>query len=488
MAKKARKLKKPIKKSPARFSIKEKKPQSKLKSEVEPLKKTKIRVIGVGGGAGNIVSEIASRVTHSSFAAANTDSQALRTLNRNVLRFQFGQNLTQGLGTGMNQGLAEQAASQEKERIKKLFQDQDFCVIVSSLGGGTGSGAAPVFAKVAKNMGLLTLGIFTMPFKFEGEKKMEIAREALLKLKPDLNAIVVLPNERIFQVIDKDTPLKEALSRINKNLAEGLEGLIEIIYLPGLINIDFADLKTILEGRGRLAFLNTAQVPESSGGTEAAKKALASPLYSYTARGAKGILFNISGEKELSLSDVSQISKMISEMVNPEAKIIFGISQSKKYQDKIKVSLLATGCPGKGAFAPLAEENQTKKPKAGGRRRKPKPKKESLFGKIKFHLEKKSGRDEERKKEKNKEKPKVRRKQPKPRTLPKLKEKKPAGAETAKEMEKTEEKPSLPIPAEIKIRKNALQIKKETEEAERELLEKEKFWETPAFLRKQQGQ
>ena len=206
---------------------------------------------------------------------------------------------------------------------------------------------------------------------------MEIARESLRKLKPDLNAIVVLPNERIFQAIDKDAPLKDALSAINKNLAEALEGLIEIIYLPGLINIDFADLKTILEGRGRLAFLNTAQVSESSGGTEAVKKALASPLYPYTVRGAKGILFNISGEKELSLSDVSQISKVLSEMVNPEAKIIFGISQSKKYQDKIKVSLLATGCSAKI----FSEEGgrEAEKPKARKARRKPRRKKESLI-------------------------------------------------------------------------------------------------------------
>src|SRR3989344_8670673 len=157
----ARKLKKPIRKSPANPASKEKEFLPRLKAEKEPLKKTKIRIIGIGGGAGNIVSEIASRISRASFAAANTDAQALRTLNKNVLRFQFGQNLTHGLGTGMNQELAETSAQQEKERIKKLFQDQDLCVIIASLGGGTGSGAAPVFAKIAKSAGLLTLGIFT---------------------------------------------------------------------------------------------------------------------------------------------------------------------------------------------------------------------------------------------------------------------------------------------------------------------------------------
>ncbi|GAI51462.1 unnamed protein product, partial [marine sediment metagenome] len=234
------------------------------KAETETIKKTKIRVIGIGGGAGNIVSEIASKMKKASFVVANTDLQALRLASRKAQRFQFGKELTQGLGTGMSAELGEMAAQNEKEKIKKTLEGQDLCVIVACLGGGTASGATPIFAKISKNLGNLTLGIFTLPFKFEGEKKMEMARASLEKLKPKLNALSVIPNERIFQIIDKKTPIKIALSAINKSLAESLEGLIETIYQPGLINIDFADLKAILEGQGRLAYLNTVKVQKKS--------------------------------------------------------------------------------------------------------------------------------------------------------------------------------------------------------------------------------
>ena len=178
---------------------------------------------------------------------------------------------------------------------------------------------------------------------------MEIAINSLKEARGHFNAITIIPNERVFQTINKDTPLKEALSTINKFLSESLEGLIETIYEPGLINIDFADFKTILEGRGRLAYLNTIELQRKEGAIkDVAAEVLNSPLYPYTIRGAKGVLFNIAGEKNLSLADVNQISKAISELVNPEAKIIFGISQHKKYSNIIKTILLATGCGGGG--------------------------------------------------------------------------------------------------------------------------------------------
>jgi cell division protein FtsZ len=317
------------------------------KEEAETIKKTKIRVIGIGGGAGNIVSEIASRMKKASFVVANTDRQALRGTSRKAIRFHFGQNFTQGLGTGMNAELGETACQNEKEKIKKIFEDQDFSVIVACLGGGTGSGASPVFAKISKATGSITLGIFTLPFKFEGEKKMEIARASLEKLKPKLNALCIIPNERIFQIIDKTTPLKQALSAINKKLTESLEGLIETIYQPGLINIDFADFRTILQGQGRLAYLNTVEAQKrGSSVKETISKVLNCPLYPYSIRRAKGILFNIAGEKNLELAEVSQISNTISDLVSPEAKIIFGISQAtpSSSRDKIKITLLASGC------------------------------------------------------------------------------------------------------------------------------------------------
>jgi cell division protein FtsZ len=449
------------------------------------VKKTRVRVIGIGGGGGNIVSEIASRIGKVSFVAANTDLQALKSIRRNVLRFPFGENFTHGLGTGMNPELAGEAAINEKEKIKKLFQGQDFCIIISTLGGGTGSGASPVFAKMAKSSGAITLGVFTLPFKFEGEKKQEIAKESLLKLRSILNAIAILPNDRIFQTIDKSTPLKEALSVMNKNLAESLEGLIEAIYLPGLINIDFADLKTILQGQGRFAYLNTVEIQGENRAIEGIKKVLNCPLYPYTIRGAKRVLFNITGERELSLSDVSQISKTIFEMVNPESKIIFGISQDKKYQDKIKVAILATGCGAK-----LFSENVKKTRKI--RKKVVQEKALSQVRKIKKREEKKPesktepsdnrARGEKRTKfsaatKKVKVKVRVKREQPPP---PAIEEKSEEGIEVqpAAIFEKG---------TEVKIRKNALQIKREAEEAEKEFLAKEEFWEIPTFLRKQQN-
>jgi len=457
------------------------------KAETETIKKTKIRVIGIGGGAGNIVSEIASKVKKASFVVANTDLQALRSTSRKAQRFQFGKELTQGLGTGMSTELGEMAAQNEKEKIKKILEGQDLLIIVACLGGGTASGAAPIFAKISKNLGNLTLGIFTLPFKFEGEKKMEMARASLEKLKPKLNALSVIPNERIFQIIDKKTPIKIALSAINKSLAESLEGLIETIYQPGLINIDFADLKAILEGQGRLAYLNTVKVQKKGDSVqEVIEKVLNNPLYPYSIRGAKGVLLNIAGERDLELSEVNQISKTISELVNKDAKIIFGISQNKKYSGIIKTTLLATGCatkifpkkpkkrrPKKKKIiekAPLPEKLPTKislvegKPKAKTVKKAKKAK--SASRRIKIKIQKES-------KEKGVSQPEVEEKKADEKVRPQPEAPSLGGSES-----------HLPATKEIH-RKNALQIKKEAEEAEQDLLEKEKLWETPAFLRRQ---
>lgn len=435
MAKKHKKLSK-------NRPVKAVKPEKADKSE--QIKKTKIRVIGIGGGGGNIVSEISSKISKASFVIANTDSKSIKSGSRKAAKFQFGQDLTRGLGTGMNAELGREAALNEKERIKKLLEDNDLCILVASLGGGTGSGAVSTFARISKNLGNITLGIFTLPFKFEGDKKMEIAINALKEVRNHLNAIVVIPNEKVFQIINKDTPLKEALSVINKFLSESLGGLIETIYDPGLINIDFADFRTIMEGKGRLAYLNSVEIQRKEGAIkDIAAKVLNSPLYPYTIRGAKGVLFNIVGEKNLSLSDVSQISKSISELANAEAKIIFGIAQSGKSSNSIKTILLATGCGMK--------IGSSKKRKA--RRSKPIKK-----------IEKKEAKPETNPKKETKKKIRI---------VKKRKQLKP----------KIQAEEPLAIDNE-KIRKNALQIRQEADDLEKEMIEKEKIWEAPAFLRK----
>lgn len=425
---------------------------------VENVRKTKIRVIGIGGGGGAIVSEIASKMPKASFVAANTDLKALKSIGKKISLFQFGQNFTHGLGTGMSAEIGREAALADKERITKLLEGQDLCVLIASLGGGTGSGALPVFAKISQSLGNLTYGIFTLPLKFEGERKMEIAKDALKRVKNYLNVMSLIPNERVFQMIDKATPLKEALSIINQQLARSLGGLIETIYEPGLINIDFADLKTILEGSGKLAYLNTVEVPRKEDSTkDLMEKVLNSSLYPYTIRGAKGILFNIAGEKNLSLAEVNQISKTISELANQEAKIIFGISQGSKYSDVIKTTVLATGCAMKGTSG--GNGGPIKKAvKKIVKKKNPVPTKEEPKEEI------------QAKEKKSKRKP-IQRK------------KKPVKEEVKIEVKEEASKEEVPVEMK-KTRKNGLEIKKEVEEMEKEILEREKVWETPAFLRK----
>jgi len=470
---------------------KEAKPVRHIISE-SSLRRTKIRLIGVGGGGSSIVSEIASRMKKADFLVANTDARDLRKVVKKVKRFQFGQDLTHGLGTGMNVEIGETAAQNQKEKIKKLFEGQDVCIIIASLGGGTGSGAVPVFAKISKNSDCLTYGIFTLPFEFEGEKKMEIAKESLGKVKSHLNAYSVIPNERIFQIIDKNAPLKNALSAINQKLAGNLQGLIEMIYLPGLINIDFADLKTILSGRARLAYLNTIAV-EAPNKEEAVKKVISSPLYPYTSKGAKGVLYNIVGDKALQLSEVSQISKIISESINKKAKIIFGISQKQKLQNKIKITLLAVGCGLKGALI----KSQTKHSRSGlgvklvrDIKKEKEAEKKAVFDQAK--KQKPKPKEPKPKEKPKKSKPLTKHKKPPARNaLPSDaggKESKPLTRQSSKKVEKKSlEKPQAIFREDDlgkKVRRTGLQVKEVVEEEEKEILEREKIWETPAIFRR----
>jgi len=396
------------------------------------IKKIKIGVIGIGGGGGSIVSEISQRIKRASFFAINSDLKAFKKLPKEVITLPVGQNLTRGLGTGMERDLAEEVIRKEREKIKEILKEKDLCIFLATLGGGFGSGASPVLARVSKRLGNLNLGIFTLPFKFEGEKKMEIARESLEKLKGSLNAIIILSNDAIFQSIDKKTPLREALSVINKNLADSLESLIEIIYLPGIINLDFADLRAIFEGKGKLAYLNTIKFSTSNKIEEEIKKLIFSPLYPYTIKGANGILFNITGGKNLSLGIISEISRKIWEMAGKEAKIIFGVSYNKKLENEIKITLLATGCQ------PWIFPKKQKEIKS----------KSEEIRKVKY-----------------------------------LKVKKELEVPIEKKLDATHPPPSR-FAGPLKVRRNALQIKEEAKKEEEEILAKEKIWETPAFLRK----
>lgn len=462
-------------------------------SEFE-IKKTKIRVVGIGGGGGNIVSEIADRVRRPSFTIANTDAAALRRASKSVSVFQFGENFTRGLGTGMDPRVAEEAAAQEKEKIKKIMEGQDLVIIVASLGGGAGSGAAPVFAQISKNLGNLTYGIFTLPFEFEGEKKKEIAKAALEKSKPYLNALTILPNERVFEVVPKATPFSKTLSFINNSLSDSLEGLIETIYSTGLINIDFADLRAILVGSGKMAFLNTVALKKGEeAGVDVFEKVFSSPLYPYGIEKARGLLLNIVAQKDLKLAEVNKILTGAAKRINKDARIIFGVGHEGAHESSIKVTILATGCVYAGAGNGNGDEGNSKEvPVAPPPRapRKPAPKKTALPPKpakpMKSSKLTKPAKPAAASQRNKSAPPKLKKVAVRIKSLPPA-AKEPQSAPEKQIQDGAGRQSGQGIDAQFAApeRKNALQVKKEIEMEENAMLEQEKVWEVPAFLRKQ---
>jgi cell division protein FtsZ len=464
-------------------------------SEFE-IKKTKIRVVGIGGGGGNIVSEIADRVRRPSFTIANTDAAALRRASKSVSVFQFGENFTRGLGTGMDPRVAEEAAAQEKEKIKKIMEGQDLVIIVASLGGGAGSGAAPVFAQISKSLGNLTYGIFTLPFEFEGEKKKEIAKAALEKSKPYLNALTILPNERVFEVVPKATPFSKTLSFINNSLSDSLEGLIETIYSTGLINIDFADLRAILLGSGKMAFLNTVALKKGEEtGVDVFEKVFSSPLYPYGIEKARGLLLNIVAQKDLKLAEVNKILTGAAKRINKDARIIFGVGHEGARESSIRVTILATGCVYAGAGNGNGDDGNDKEsliapPPAPRAPRKPAPKKTALPPKpakpMKSSKLTKPAKPAAASQRNKSAPPKLKKVAVRIKSLPPA-AKEPQSAPEKQIQDGAGRQSGQGIDAQFAApeRKNALQVKKEIEMEENAMLEQEKVWEVPAFLRKQ---
>lgn len=381
-AKEITKKDKPVLEAP-KVLVPEALPKKITKTEPEFLAhnlfKAKIKVIGIGGGGSSIVSEISRSLDKATFVVADTDTRVLGK-QKGVKYFLFGQEETRGLGTGLNPDLAILAAEKEKEKIAGLFAEQDIVILVASLGGGVGSGAAKVFAEASKNSGAITLGIFTLPFKFEGGQKHKIASKALKDLKELLNVSLTIPNERIFKVIDTNTPIVQAFSRVNRQLIEGLESLIDLIYNPGVINIDFADVKAILNGKGSEAFLNTAEASGKDRAEKVIEDILHNHLYQFHSFLPDKVLFNIVGGDNLSMFEVDKISKAISQK-NPKAKIIFGISKNNQLKNKIKATLLMTG----GAFEKEAEvKKEVEKPKKVKEKKAPAPLESETFVPVTF--------------------------------------------------------------------------------------------------------
>ena len=430
------------------------------------------------------------------------------------------------MGTGVNVDLAKQAAESAKEKLSGIFKDQDIIIFIASLGGGLGSGATQVFAEAAREFGGITFGIFTMPFKFEGKNKQRIAQNALKILRKSLNVSLVIPNEKIFKIIDANTAITDAFSIVNKSLIESLESLIDLIYNPGIINIDFADLRTILRGRGNTAFLNTI---EESGKTRAeniCQKILVNPLLQNSDFEAEKILFNVAGSENLSMFEVERISSHISNL-NPKAKIIFGISKNPKLKNKIKTTILMTGGQVSEDF-PANEEPEIIKitePEAAKDQKGPvevevqiieeKPKAEIKKVEVKKISKPVKAKNKKIKKQEIKSKNKLKpiSKQEKGDSGKKVKDKKQKISDN-KEKEKQEEKqdpekplgmpgaalPVLPVPVANKsrmdnaeaiplsskknIRRSGLEIRKAEEQETKKRMAQEKEWEIPAFLRR----
>lgn len=318
------------------------KPQKKLSNYC-----ANIKVVGVGGGGGNAISRMQDdfEIKSVDFIAINTDAQDLDYC-RAKHRIYIGKNLTRGLGTGMNPELGRQAAEENRSEIVESLKGADLVFITAGLGGGTGSGASPVIAEAAKENGALTVAVVTRPFSFEGAQRNRIAQEALLKLKDKVDTLIVVPNDRIFSVIKKDTPIVKAFEFIDDVLRYSVQGIAELIAMPGIINVDFADVKAIMKDAGS-ALVGIGLSAGQERAINAVDQAVNSPLLEISIDGAKGILFAVSGGKDLRLNEVHDIAKVIGESADPSAKIIFGAYHDRKVRKgALKVILIATGFSG----------------------------------------------------------------------------------------------------------------------------------------------
>lgn len=317
-------------------------------AEVKPLVETfaKIKVIGVGGSGGSAVNRmIDCGIRGVEFIAVNTDVQALHS-NKASKKIHIGKTITRGLGAGMNPELGKRAAEEGQNEIRDILKDVDMVFITCGLGGGTGTGASPIVAEIARDLGALTVAVVTKPFAFEGAQRKNIAERGLAELADKVDAIITIPNDKLLQVIDKKTTLLDAFMVVDEVLRQGVQGISEIITIPALINVDFADVKAVMANAGS-ALMGIGQASGENKAIEAAKGAISSPLLEMSIEGARGILFTIVGGPGLTMHEVNEAAKVITSSADEDAKIIFGAVIDDKYKDEIKVTVVATGFDGR---------------------------------------------------------------------------------------------------------------------------------------------
>ncbi len=329
-----------------------------IKPEIETF--ARIKVIGVGGAGKNAVNHmINSKVKGVEFIAVNTDAQDLHH-SLAPKRIHIGKNLTRGLGTGMNPDLAKRAAEETKEEIQEAIKGADMVFIASGLGGGTGSGAGPVVAKTAKELGALTVAVVTKPFMFEGFQRMKIAEQALEELRKSVDAVIIIPNDRLLTTISRDTTAKMAFALCDDILKQAVEGISDLITMPGIINTDFADVRTVMENAGS-ALMGIGTASGEKRAEEAAKMAINSPLLEVSIANAKGVLFSISGGDDLTMFEIQDAAKVITESIDANAKVIFGtVHDERLKKNEIKITVIASGFPeagGRGNIKQLFQMN-----------------------------------------------------------------------------------------------------------------------------------
>ncbi|MHA6251377.1 cell division protein FtsZ [Oceanobacillus sp. CAU 1775] len=302
----------------------------------------KIKVVGVGGGGNNAVNRMIEHgVEGVEFITVNTDAQALN-LSKAEIKVQIGTKLTRGLGAGANPEVGKKAAEESREQLEEVLSGADMIFVTAGMGGGTGTGAAPVIAQVAKELGALTVGVVTRPFSFEGKRRSNQAVSGIDTLKSNVDTLIVIPNDRLLEIVDKNTPMLEAFREADNILRQGVQGISDLIAKPGLINVDFADVKTIMYDKGS-ALMGIGVATGETRATEAAKKAISSPLLETSIDGAHGILMNITGGTNLSLYEVQEAADLVTNAADEEVNVIFGSVINESLNDEIIVTVIATG-------------------------------------------------------------------------------------------------------------------------------------------------
>ncbi|HHW92582.1 MAG TPA: cell division protein FtsZ [Firmicutes bacterium] len=313
-----------------------------LEFDMEMENFAQIKVVGVGGGGNNAINRmIAANLKGVDFVSVNTDAQAL-LLSEATQKIQIGEKLTKGLGAGANPEIGKKAAEESREALQQALRGADMVFITAGMGGGTGTGACPIVAELAKELGALTVGVVTKPFTFEGRRRQVQAEKGIAELKEKVDTLIIIPNDRLLTVVEKRTSIIEAFRIADDVLRQGVQGISDLIAVPGLINLDFADVKTIMHDTGS-ALMGIGRANGENRAAEAARMAISSPLLETSIDGAKGVLLNITGGASLGLFEVNEAAEIIAEAADPDANIIFGAVIDESLEEEVKVTVIATG-------------------------------------------------------------------------------------------------------------------------------------------------